>query len=240
MTHSHDVGRFFDAEWNTYREIVANNALWHDDMFAMLKTCLQQAYADKPFTLVDLGCGDGSAIVESLVNSPIQRYIGVDAAAETLQKADDILAKLTCDKQFLCGDMLEILTQLTTPVEIIFSSYALHHLSYQQKEEFLKQCQQKLIPGGYLCLVDGILARDETREHWIERLQQRILTAVPDLPISILNTTMEHPKTSDFPETLATYQQFAEQQAWFKFEVLVNKQDFCAFMLWQKAPLSLS
>lgn len=231
MNNSKRVGNYFDANWSRYLQNVRNNALYHTEMFATLDTFLKQQAKD--ITLADLGSGDSSAIVEVLKNNTIKCYIGVDTAPGILEQAKNILADVTCKKQFMCEDMANAVNKLPVPIEIIFTSYALHHLSYADKVKFIQDCQNKLTPGGYFIMVDGVLAPNQTRDEWLDGLQNRLHDASPNLTTEELDHLMEHPRQDDFPESIATFREIAKQQNWKQFDVWVDKEMY-AFMVFGK------
>jgi SAM-dependent methyltransferase len=232
INNSVEVGEHFDKNWERYLRSIHNNFLYHQEMFSMFDKFLKEHFDNKPFALADMGCGDGSVILGALMNKPITQYIGVDAAADLMHKAPQVLDSLTCDKQFICGDMAQVIKTLPT-LDIIFCSYALHHLSHESKVAFILDCKNKLADNGFLILVDGVLAQNQTRDEWLAALEKRYFEATPNHTEDELASFRKHVHNDDFPEAIDTYRQIAESQHWGNFEVLIDKGIF-AFMVFSK------
>ena len=232
--NSKSIGLFFDRKWHLYQQVIRANVLCHTEMFDTLDRFLDQHYAKTPIRFVDFGCGDGSAVFDTLTNRSLSHYIGVDAAQEVLTRAEGILSPLDCKKTLLCKDIAEAVQDLTSPVDVFFCSYVLHHLLFDQKVKFIEDCYQKLNRNGHLIVVDGVAMDNETRDHWLERLDRRILENVPDLPAEDRAEIMKHPREADHPETIHTFRQIAESTNWKSFDVLFEQDQFLAFMVFSK------
>jgi predicted SAM-dependent methyltransferase len=147
--------------------------------------------------------------------------------------AENTLQRLDCKKTLICKDMIDSLSEIPSPVDVIFCSYSLHHLTLDQKSNFIGSCFGLLASPGYFILVDGVKSDDETREQWLKRLDRRFVD------IARFNETeraeiMKHPTHYDYPETIQTFRTIAQNSAWRNFEVLFEKDDFLAFMVFTK------
>ena len=90
--------------------------------------------------MVDVGCGDSSTIIPALIDKPLDLYIGIDAAPDVLKLAAANVGKLGCEKEFICDNMINAIPNLRESVDIIFTSYAVHHLSHTEKVSFCIAC----------------------------------------------------------------------------------------------------
>lgn len=233
MTKPDTVSQYFNTKWTQYQQALKNNTLWHREMMENSSSFIDKNMGSRPFSFVDVGCGDGSMIIAVLAGKAIKKYIGIDAASEVLKLAEKNLEVLQGDKEFICGNMVDAIDQLNTPVDIIYSSYAVHHLSLQEKVEFINKCQKHLNDGGYLIMIDSVLKENQTREQWLDVLEDRIKsTQKPSL--EELKSRMEHPRADDFPEAISTFMKIALEQKWEKFEVPVET-DISAMMIFHKA-----
>jgi SAM-dependent methyltransferase len=232
--NSESIGLFFDRKWHLYQQVIGCNVLCHSEMFATLDHLLDERFGTTPLRFVDFGCGDGSAVLDTLKNRSVSHYIGVDAAPELLTNAERILAPLNCKKTLICKDISRAVQDLASPVDVIFCSYVLHHLLFDQKVKFIEDCYKKLNSPGYLIVVDGVAMDDEPRDHWLERLDRRIRENVPDLSAEDRAEIMKHPRDADHPETITTFRRIAEQSNWKNFEVLLERDQFLAFLVFSK------
>lgn len=227
-----DVSEYFNNNWELYQQSVESNLLYHNEMFSALDKFLSDHFKNTPFSIADLGCGDGSAIRDILTNKSLTRYIGIDSASGLIDSAPHIMAKLNCEKRFLCENMATAIKNLE-PVNVILSSYALHHLNYAEKVAFIYDCYEKITHHGHLLLIDVVLGDLQQREEWLDDLQQRLIETFPDLTSTEIERRLEHPRNNDFPESIDTYRSIAKMQQWQKFKVLVDKES-CAFMVFTK------
>lgn len=237
MNSLHDVNAastYFNENWQRYQSSVKNNTLYHREMLAALDNFLSKKICPSSFSFVDIGCGDSSTVAPILANKPIIKYIGVDAAVDVLKAAATTLANLPCKKEFVPKDMLTAIQQLSSPVDIIFSSYAVHHLSLKNKIDFITQCKQKLTQDGFLLMVDGVLKKNQTRDEWLLALKERMQATIPDISPDELAIRMQHPSNDDFPESIETFSEIAQSQSWKSFQLLVDKGIF-AFMVFAKS-----
>ena len=224
---------YFNANWDKYKNTVQKNTLYHREMFMALNQFLVENMGDSVFTLVDVGCGDSSNIEPILLGKAIKKYIGIDAAADVLKMAASNLAHLDCEKEFFAEDMTTAIKRVSEPVDIIFTSYAVHHLSKQDKLDFIANCKDKLKPNGFLLMVDGVLEHKQTRNEWLDALESRFKLTNPDFTQDDLTDRMQHPRADDHPEEIEVFKNTAKVQGWKNFDVIVNK-GICAFMLFNK------
>lgn len=231
--HTHEVGAYFNTNWQRYKDSVNKNMLYHLEMYTALNQFLQDHIGERPFSFVDIGCGDGSSIEPVLAEKSIQQYIGIDAAEDILEIAASNLERLNCEKKLILGDMIQAINQLPLPVDIIFSSYAIHHLSSQEKFDFIKACKDKLLPGGYFLMIDVIREENQTRDEWLDAMEARFTLFNPDLPQDDIKSRMIHPRAADYPENILTFETFSRDHEWRSFQILVKKNMY-AFMVFEK------
>lgn len=236
MQSSDDVNTasaYFNENWQRYQSTVKNNTLYHREMLSALQQFLFANMGTRTFSFVDVGCGDSSTVAPILAEQAITKYIGIDAAEDVLKMAFTSLAHLKCEKEFIADNMTTAIPRLSSPVDIIFTSYAVHHLPLQDKFNFIENCKQKLNPNGFLLMVDGVLKKNQTRDEWLNALQERMEATIPEITSDEVAFRMQHPRVDDFPESIETFSNISQQQAWKSFEVIVNKEIF-AFMVFTK------
>lgn len=87
------VKQFFD-NWSIYDKVLAHNYMFHDAIYRDVQHFITSHYADRPFALIDLGCGSAYHVAYALTGSPIARYIGYDLSDLALAHATRNLAGL--------------------------------------------------------------------------------------------------------------------------------------------------
>lgn len=99
--------------------------------------------------VIDLGCGTGNTV---LALPPDCTVTAVDLSQPMLQVAAQKLAGRNV--RFVLSDILEFFDRPSDPVDAIVSSYALHHLTDEEKHHLIGQLPLRLREGGKLVVVD--------------------------------------------------------------------------------------
>ena len=122
-------------------------------------------------TALDLGTGTGFFTQKFLERFPQSRVISVDGSKSMVALAQARLATLATRVDFRMGDfrqLQEIIPERERG-DVVFSSYALHHLSRFEKVAVIKQALGFLRPGGWLINADIVTSENKVIE---ERIQQ--------------------------------------------------------------------
>ena len=218
-----EISSYFNTNWQRYKDSVNKNMLYHLEMYTALNSLLTEYIKSSAITFVDVGCGDCSNIEPVLQGKLIKQYIGIDVAEDVLKMARIQLNNLQCEKKFIVKDMTSAIQELHTPVDIIFSSYAVHHLSLEEKFDFINACKSKLVPGGFFLMIDVIREENQSRDQWLDDMEARFKLFNPDLPYEEIESRMKHPRAADYPEMIPTFKAFAKELHFKDFQVLVNK-----------------
>jgi cyclopropane fatty-acyl-phospholipid synthase-like methyltransferase len=135
--------------------------------------------------------------------------VGYDISTVALSHAARNLAALNCPVDLRHGDLLDGDEADGEKFDVIFTSFALHHLSAQQKDAFLAAASQTLERDGLLLLIDTMRDDDENRALYLERycawLGSRCATLSPESQELLFG----HIRASDFPETAWELEQMA-------------------------------
>ncbi|TAK60735.1 class I SAM-dependent methyltransferase [Methylobacter sp.] len=203
-----EVGEFFNA-WAIYRKVMANNYMHHEEIYQAVKNLLTEQWATQPFKLLDLGCGDASFIAQALQGRAIQHYTGFDLSAPALALATENIAPLGCRAELINTDFMTGLAQVKERFDIIFTSFALHHLTQPEKAEFFHLAHNALTENGMLLIIDTMREPHETlpvyldnycgwiSEQWLEC--EEAFTAI-----------FQHIRNNDLPETASVLSDLAE------------------------------
>ncbi len=118
---------------------------------------------------IDLGTGDGRLIALVRERHPSAAAIGIDFSAPMLERAaqrfaDDPLVEL------LDHDLTKPLAE-QTPVDVVVSALAIHHLEHERKRSLFSEIHSLLVPGGVFANLD-LVASATPQEH--ERFRHAI------------------------------------------------------------------
>lgn len=147
--------------------------LMHPNRSKMVQIALEVLPISRTTALraIDLGMGTGYFSERFLEEFPNSRVLGIDGAPAMIELAKARLKSLKSRVEFVVGDFrkLQELAHDAGTVDIVFSAYALHHLSRSDKETVLRQVVELLVPGGWFINADLIVADSPEQE---SRLQQ--------------------------------------------------------------------
>lgn len=222
-TSSASSNEFFNQQWSLYQKVLSNNYMGHQEIYALLHQFLI-SYYNKPFDLLDLGCGDATFSAQALVNTPMNCYLGIDLSKSALEIARDNMAKLPGEKEFIEGNLFEWCLQLgQNPVnrfDAILASFALHHLSLEQKESLMGQLYHLLNTNGVFILIDIVRPSQEKREAYIKRYLDNVRQYWSLLTPEEYLRVEDHISKSDFPETEETLDSLARKHNFSQVDCL--------------------
>jgi len=139
----------FSDNWNVYQKIIANNYMLHKEFSSA--TIQAITHASIPIkSVLDLGCGDAQLIAKDLTNIDVETYTGYDLSEAALAQAEHFLQLLPAHKTLCLGRMEELLAASTQRWDLIYSSYAIHHLSDKGKQAIMQEIYHHLHPSGLL------------------------------------------------------------------------------------------
>src|SRR5262249_1794169 len=121
----------------------ADMDLMHPNRSKMVQIALEVLPFPKTRTLraFDLGIGTGYFTERFLNNFPNSRVVGIDGAQAMIELAKARLKSLASRVEFVIGDFrnLQELAREAGVADVVFSAYALHHLSRSDKQMVLRQ-----------------------------------------------------------------------------------------------------
>jgi cyclopropane fatty-acyl-phospholipid synthase-like methyltransferase len=205
----------FEKAWNLYEAIAIGNHMSHREIYALVAKRLSQLYVKGGYRMLDLGCGDTRFLEPCFSFSRPALYQGVDlseAALGLARKRLDYLGKTSWAKQ----DLLEYMKHDTGKYDVIFSGYAVHHLSTASKTELFATASNHLEPGGCFMLVDVIREPEQTREDYIIAYLSQIRNNWPGLTAEMVDEACAHVAAFDFPEGLETLDLLAQRAGFQK------------------------
>lgn len=215
------ASRFFE-EWRIYDHILAHNSMHHDDIFRDLEKYFADRYGARPFSILDLGCGSARHLARALKGRRVAGYVGYDLSETALAHASRNLAELGCPVDLRLGDLLNGVGSDARKFDLLFSSFALHHLSSNDKGEFFRSARRRLTEKGSLLLIDTMRDGGEDRTAHLERYCAWLRSRCPVLPEEDFDLVAAHIRGNDFPETTDDLSEMA-RRAGFAERVILNR-----------------
>jgi tRNA (cmo5U34)-methyltransferase len=149
--------------------------LMHPNRNKMLQIMLEllPIPAAASFLALDLGVGTGFFSNAVLSRFPNCRVIAVDGAASMADMAKTRLGPAANRVDFRIGDFryLPKLLPDVQPLDLVYSAYALHHLTHQEKFGVVRDVVGLLKPGGWFLNADLIVAADRRTEARIQEIR---------------------------------------------------------------------
>ncbi|MBW4672556.1 MAG: class I SAM-dependent methyltransferase [Desmonostoc geniculatum HA4340-LM1] len=212
---------FFNDQWKVYQKILDNNYMGHHEIYSILEEFLL-GYFQQPFRMLDLGCGDASFTAQVLLNTTISSYQGIDLSIPALEVAKDNMVKIQCETTFTQGDFSQLVPELMLTqqksFDAILISFALHHLSLEQKDLIIGQMKNLLTSRGVLILIDVFRQQAEDRKTYLKRYLEWVRKDWSLLSPQEYFMVENHISTSDFPETQQTLYEISQKYSFSGFE----------------------
>lgn len=124
--------------------------------------------------VLDLGTGTGN--LAARIRS--QEIVGVDNSGKMLAIAREKLSGRPC--QLIQTDLLQYFETPTAPFDAIVSTYAVHHLTPEEKETLFGACHTVLNPDGIMIFGDLMFPTTADQQRINARYRAEGLTAMVD------------------------------------------------------------
>jgi SAM-dependent methyltransferase len=191
------IAAFFQG-WQLYQSVVQNNLMEHREIGTALR-CVFEALPNG-FSVLDLGCGDSSMAMKSLEGLSVSSYTGVDLTAPALDIARANFHG-SSSATWVHANMVDYIANVDQPLDVIMTSFAMHHLPAATKQAWLVDIAKHLTPTGQLVLIDTCcpagLSRDETVQAYLDIIGGWPLSDADKASIAA------HMWSSDYPESEA-------------------------------------
>ena len=213
---------FFENQWSTYKTIVQHDFMHHRALVAAVEHALEHYFKSAPAGhrphFVDLGCGDADPLAAVLRDLPLGSLLGMDQASSVLPLAAKALGEVPYPCDWIQADLLEWATAATphsNPVDILYSSFAIHHLDGESQEAFLAGARRKISPSGIFLWADIFREPGESVDDFRLRYTQRMSNHWGDaLDPQQLDHACFHVSNFDLPADREAIRNTARIQGW--------------------------
>lgn len=202
----------FLKSWQVYQDIISHNYMFHDEISVAVRAALVGFKPNEKLCVLDLGCGDGSMTLTLLPPERIARYIGCDLSKPALDIAQRKINALSISANLLCDDMLKVAEeQRDQSIDLVLSSYAVHHLNANNKQRLVDQATRFLKPGGQFVLIDIFREPTEDRAAYMRHYTDVLKNTWSKLSPEAQYLVVKHATEYDYPEQTAFFQLLCEK-----------------------------
>lgn len=191
--------QFFHV-WDTYAKVVSGDYMFHQELGEAVSAVIGSRFADQSIRILDLGCGDAATFAPILQDLSIESYLGVDLSAAALTLAEKNLSFLKHPGEFQQADFMRALADAPQQ-DVIYISFALHHLQTFEKAEFFHQAAQKLSPGGLVVFVDVVREEGQDLEAYHRNYCDFVQTTMITLNKEERDAICAHISGNDYPDS---------------------------------------
>jgi tRNA (cmo5U34)-methyltransferase len=150
--------------------------LMHPNRHKMINVALEVLPYDSkdPIVALDLGVGTGFFASRFLDTYPNATLVGLDGSEAMIQLASSRLSAVIDRVRLITSGFGDIETALSGDrFDLVFSSYALHHLDPDAKAALLRTAAELLKPGGWFLNADLVSNNDPAIERIIQDVRAR-------------------------------------------------------------------
>jgi len=213
----------FIKNWTIYRKIIENDNMSHREGYGKLRDVLIKEMR-RPFTFVDLACGDAYYSSKVLQNTKAEKYIGIDVSEQALTLAKKEFAGSEIEARFVSADFIDFDKIIEAPADVIWVGFSLHHLDTPDKLEFIKKAKQKLSDDGVFIIYEPILLEGEDRSMYFKRFKQTFDIHWTGLTKEERESLLEHVRESEKPETTKGWIQLGKEAGFTRAEKVFSEK----------------
>ena len=154
----------------------ADMAVMHPNRSRMVEIALEVLPfgREEPLQALDIGVGTGYFTAKFLEAFPLASVHALDGAEAMIELARERLGRRQQNVMFSVGDFRDLGRILAGQrFDVVFSSYALHHLARDEKRSVVADAVSLLRPGGWLLNADLVVAESARLEERIQDIRLR-------------------------------------------------------------------
>lgn len=190
----------FQAQLATYQKLVVADSLSHKAVGTILNDTLNRTFT-RPFSVLDIACGDASEMKRALAGTQTRHYHGVDLSEPALELAANNLQDMPFEVELDHRDFVEALAGRAEPADLAWCSLSIHHLQTDGKLRLMQALCAST--GTMLMIYEPARLEGKTRDGYLERFRRVNRPAWTMLSPTEWAQIDHHVTTCDFPETAA-------------------------------------
>ena len=196
------VSKIFTTNWKVYQEVISHDYMHHLAFGNEISNTFQTIKKQAGLSVLDIGCGDANQICNKLQQLDLASYTGYDLSEPALELAKKNLSNINANIQLLKGDMQELLRNEKSMFDVIHSSFAIHHLQDDEKQNLFKECYKRLNKNGILLYTDVFRPDGQNRETYLAAYTRNMKANWPMLNEEERQLICDHINNYDFPANI--------------------------------------
>ena len=205
-----DPSQIFMRNWDIYQKIIRENYMKHKELGERVQYHLSALSLHTPISILDIGCGDAHQIASQLKELSVNSYTGYDLSAQAVEFAKQHFTS-PINTTFHIGRMEELIKADELSYNVLYSSFAIHHLIDEQKQNLIDDCYRKLEQNGLFILIDIKRQPGQSISTYQLSYADWIKCDWPALNEEEQLAIIDHLSTCDIPVETKTYIEFANQ-----------------------------
>jgi SAM-dependent methyltransferase len=199
----------FEEQWQTYRKVIAGNLMYHREVHQRLRRVLIEE-APPQFDFVDVGCGDASFMAETLRDTLVGGYHGIDLSQPALDLAAASLHGIDCPVKLENRNFVDALEHWAGRIDVVWIGQSLHHLVTAGKLALMQRIRGLSGGKGLLLIWEPTLLDGEDRDGWFDRFRANrpSWAALSDGEFAAIDA---HNRAADYAENSATWRELGTQ-----------------------------
>ncbi len=207
MHKNEEIQKFFEG-WELYKKVIENNYMVHNEVIEILTERLG-VFSFDDLSVLELGCGDAYTISRVMESINVYKYCGIDLSKIALEFAEENLRNIVDSHNFIIGDMVTELNNISEKYDVVLAGYSLHHLERDAKKQVLHDCKNRLNRNGKLLVYDLVFETTEDPEQFLTRCVQHFEKNWMKMTNEQHIMIREHVLKQDIPESLPNWQELA-------------------------------
>jgi len=216
MSITTDPSQIFIRNWEIYQKIILEDYMNHKKLGKLSQAYLQEFVNQSPINMLDIGCGDAHQIANQLAPLNTFSYTGYDLSEQAITLAKQHIQKTKANAKFHIGKMEELIKADNNTYNLLYSSFAIHHLTDENKKSFIADCFSRLENNGIFILIDIKRLPGQSTSDYKKSYADWIYQKWDALEKDEKDAIVEHLQTCDIPVETKSYIHFA-QEAGFTF-----------------------
>jgi SAM-dependent methyltransferase len=190
----------FRTQWAAYQKLVDSDVLCHTEVGTLLHDALATKF-DRPFSFLDIACGDASQTKRALAGTPVRHFHGIDLA----EPAIDLAAANLADVPYLVDldhrDFVEAMADRPEHADAVWCGLSIHHLATDDKLALMREIRSATGTGGLFMIYEPTLPEGEDRAGFLKRFRETVFVQWTMLTDAERDAIWTHIETYDLPES---------------------------------------